>query len=458
MFPTLYSTRFRPRRYRPDGAGYWSGHLPFAADLIDAIKPSVLVELGTHYGESYFTFCQAIQERGVASRAYAVDNWTGDLHTGSYGSAVFESVSAHNAAHYSSFSTLLRMTFDEAAAHFEDQTIDLLHLDGCHTYDAVKHDFENWLPKVSPGGVVLIHDVEVRKDDFGVWKFWEELSSCFPSFAFHQSCGLGVLVNSQGDHVDNAFLAALVSGGADPQAIRDYYEFCAERLSHVSADTSDGVYKGQLYSPDDAGYSEERSAISDVFANQSAMVVFDVPVPRGRLRLDPVNCVSVIEISEIVVESPATGTVFWRFDSSQPDDIVCAGTALRIPDASRLTILSYGDDPQFYLPVIDIPEGTAMLRLRCCLRIEPGFSSAGQPFERCSAALAEAAGLSASLAQAQAELSELQASLDRVNLQLTRSRANQQAALQDIERSLSWKITSPLRYLGAFLTSGKRKD
>jgi hypothetical protein len=28
---------FQPRRYRPGGVGNWSGHLPFANDLIAAV-------------------------------------------------------------------------------------------------------------------------------------------------------------------------------------------------------------------------------------------------------------------------------------------------------------------------------------------------------------------------------------------------------------------------------------
>jgi hypothetical protein len=460
-FPNLYSTRFRPGRYRPDGMGYWSGHLPFAADLIDNAKPSVLVELGTHYGESYFGFCQAIQERRIDCTSYAVDNWTGDLHTGLYGSAVFEAVSAHNAAHYSSFSTLLRRSFDEAAGLFEDRTVDLLHLDGCHTYDAVKHDFETWLPKVSIGGIILIHDIDVRKDDFGVWRLWEEVSGCFPSFAFHHSCGLGVLINNQGDAVDTPFLAALVGGGSDPEGVREYYEFCAERLSHNRASARDGIYKCQLYSPGVAGYREERSVIADVFGDQPTSVELEVPVPNGTLRLDPVNCAAVVEISEIVVECAASGSVVWRLDSSRLDDILCAGTSFRLPDERRLIILSYGDDPQLHLPLIELPERTEMLRFRCCIRVDAGSNLANQLFERCWPTLVEVREsleqANAELTQANAELAKLRPSLDYSNSELERSRANYQAAVlrsATMQQSLSWKITAPLRRLGSLLRFG----
>ena len=455
MFPTLYSTRFHPRRLRPDGVGFWSGHLPFAADLIDLTKPSVLVELGTHYGESYFGFCQAILERGIQCRAYAVDNWTGDLHTGPYGSAVFEAVSAHNRVFYSSFSTLLRMTFDEAAARFEDGAVDLLHLDGCHTYDAIKHDFETWLPKVSLGGVVLIHDIDIQKGDFGAWRFWEEISSSFPSFAFHQSCGLGVVVNSRGSGVDNAFLAELMGAGSDPQGIREYYELCAERLSHAGSTVGDGIYKCQLYSPNIAGYVEERSAVSDVFADRPTAVVLDVPVPDGRLRLDPVNCPSVVDLSEIVVESVSSGQVIWKLESKGLDEVVCGGTCLRLPHESRLTILSFGDDPQLYLPLIEPPEGSEMLRLRCCIQVDPGFSSAGKSFERSLAALAAVEDLRRSLKDAHVEITQLRRSLDAVHLELAGSRARFQAALAAVRQSSSWKVTAPLRYLASLFRPDK---
>ena len=37
-------------------------------------------------------------------------------------------------------------------------TIDLLHIDAGHHYEAVKLDWDMWYPKVVPGGVILLHD------------------------------------------------------------------------------------------------------------------------------------------------------------------------------------------------------------------------------------------------------------------------------------------------------------
>lgn len=171
----------------------WVGHIPFAFWLIKALRPKNLVELGTHSGNSYFAFCQALARFSPGARAYAVDTWQGDAHAGHYSDEIFQDVHLFNRTHFAQFSTLMRMTFDDARAYFPDGEIDLLHIDGLHSYDAVKHDFDNWKSALSPRGVVLFHDTNVRERDFGVWRLWKELSESYPSFEFGHSNGLGVL-------------------------------------------------------------------------------------------------------------------------------------------------------------------------------------------------------------------------------------------------------------------------
>ena len=171
----------------------WSGHTPFAMWLISVIKPRLLVELGAYSGISYLAFCQAVEAAGIGTRCYAVDTWQGDEHAGYYGERIYQTLRQHHDPCYASFSTLMRQTFDEAVLHFSDASIDLLHIDGLHTYEAVRHDFETWMPKLTDRGVVLLHDTEVRQGDFGVWRFWEEISQKYPSISFQHSHGLGVL-------------------------------------------------------------------------------------------------------------------------------------------------------------------------------------------------------------------------------------------------------------------------
>jgi methyltransferase family protein len=176
---------------RPDSA--WLGHIPFAHWLVGAVRARSIVELGVFRGASYAAFCDATARFGFETRCYAVDTWVGDSHSGKYGEDVYADLASFNAAYFASFSTLMRMSFDEALPHFADGSIDLLHIDGFHTYEAVRHDFESWAPKLSDRAIVLFHDVAERRDDFGVWKLWEELRRDYPGSEFEHSHGLGVL-------------------------------------------------------------------------------------------------------------------------------------------------------------------------------------------------------------------------------------------------------------------------
>ena len=188
----LQSAIFSPYPFMEDSA--WIGHLPFANYLMQEIKPKIFVELGTHWGHSYFSFCQTVKDENLDSKCYAIDTWAGDNHAGNYDETIFIAAQNHNNALYSDFSTLIKMRFEDAIYSFADKSIDLLHIDGFHTYEAVKRDFETWLPKITPNGYILIHDIHERGRNFGVWKFWEELEEKYPNtFEFRHSHGLGVL-------------------------------------------------------------------------------------------------------------------------------------------------------------------------------------------------------------------------------------------------------------------------
>jgi GT2 family glycosyltransferase/glycosyltransferase involved in cell wall biosynthesis len=173
--------------------GPWAGHIPFARWLVKASKPRLLVELGTHTGNSFSAFCQAIDTLGLQTQAYAVDSWAGDSQTGYYDTNVYDELNTFISANYSQFATLLQSNFDDAITKFMPGSIDILHIDGLHTYEAVKHDYLTWFDLLSDRALVLFHDTRVRDRDFGVWRLWHELSALHPSFEFTHSNGLGIL-------------------------------------------------------------------------------------------------------------------------------------------------------------------------------------------------------------------------------------------------------------------------
>ncbi len=211
----------------------WHGHLPFGLWLVHTLKPRLIVELGVLQGDSYCAFCQAVQAAGLTTECFGVDTWAGDEHTGPYTEAVYAQLKTYHDPRYGHFSTLLRQTFDDALPQFQDGSVDLLHIDGLHTYSAVRHDFETWRPKLSESSVVLFHDCTEIQATFGVWRYWHELCREYPSFTFHHSHGLGVL--AVGKDIPDAVAPLFNSKPSDASGIRHIFENLGAAINQANA-------------------------------------------------------------------------------------------------------------------------------------------------------------------------------------------------------------------------------
>ncbi|MBV8072804.1 MAG: class I SAM-dependent methyltransferase [Acidobacteriaceae bacterium] len=390
---------FVPRRYRPGGQGTWSGHHAFAHDLIIELQPSLIVELGTHLGESYFSFCQSVFEGGLSCLCYAVDTWLGDPHSEFYDERVFQEVAEYNNANYRTFSYLLRSTFDAAVSQFAESTIDLLHIDGLHTYEAVKRDFEQWFPCVNPGGIVMLHDIAARHSDFGVWAFWRELEKEFrDTFAFHHSWGLGVLRKPGGNRECPRLLELLFHSPAPVrEALRRHYVLYAAFLDQALGNGSgagrsrETVLKPaglaaqppesesglrlttvQVYLCGNEEYSESNSLVENLEIGVEKEIVFEfVPPGSGSLRIDPADCPSLIEIYRLEVADAGSDGVMWSLqEDGASSNVEICGSALRCSGTGSqiLKLLSSGTDPQVKLPVLTVEN--RLIRLRIKLRVD----------------------------------------------------------------------------------------
>lgn len=121
--------------------------------------PVLLVEIGCYSGESTITFAAAFPDTKIIS----IDPWLPNFDTNdpvrqsqtdmSMAEKLFDARTLH-------FKNVVKFkdTHQKAVKSFGCNTIDLLYLDGAHSYAATKEAILTWLPKVRPNGFVAGHD------------------------------------------------------------------------------------------------------------------------------------------------------------------------------------------------------------------------------------------------------------------------------------------------------------
>ncbi len=168
----------------------WLGHMKFAFFIVNLLKPSVIVDLGVDFGHSTFSFASAQQ-----GTVFGIDSFEGDIQSGIKNTLnivnklkndlVLQDLLIDNIK-------FIKGYFDDIFNHF-DQTIDILHIDGLHTIEAVSNDYNKWITKTSDNAVILFHDVMSYPDSVG--KVFNDIQ--YPKFYFTHSAGLGVVCKTQ---------------------------------------------------------------------------------------------------------------------------------------------------------------------------------------------------------------------------------------------------------------------
>ncbi len=213
---------------------YWEGHRDFAYDLLHFVRPARLVELGSQYGCSLFTFCQAVRDFKLNTEINAVDMWSGDIGAEITGEEVYALVQKTAETYYPDVNLhLFQMRFDQALPEFADESIDILHIDGGHTFEDVERDFTTWLPKLTENGIVLFHDVYSPIDQ-GSCDHWEKTKKeydCY--FDFTHSCGLGVLFPKGRYWYDKLEEAGFFKYYKDLYFYRAKYKYTQERFDEL---------------------------------------------------------------------------------------------------------------------------------------------------------------------------------------------------------------------------------
>src|ERR1041385_1674635 len=144
--------RFAPKRTVP---GPGTRHVALEYDLVEGLRPTLVVDLGAGDAASFFAYCQSMIDHDIDGSCYAFDPW--DDAPGTLPEATLDAVMAHGRAHYPGISYFVSMAPAHARRHFDEETIDLLRVDGTRPDVIAGADVEAWFRRVRPGGVIAWH-------------------------------------------------------------------------------------------------------------------------------------------------------------------------------------------------------------------------------------------------------------------------------------------------------------
>jgi hypothetical protein len=147
----------------------WRGHGEWAAKLVEKLKPKVTVDLGVDFGFSTFSFAYP-----NIGKVYGIDWFMGDQHSGYRDT--YETVKSTYDEITKRYGidniTFIKSDFKEAAKNWSE-SIDILHIDGEHSYESVSSNFSDFQGFLHDDSVVLFHDT--LSFPLTVGKFFNEL-------------------------------------------------------------------------------------------------------------------------------------------------------------------------------------------------------------------------------------------------------------------------------------------
>ena len=146
-------------------------------ELVCQQAPARVLEIGTARGGTLYLWTQGANEDATLVSV--------DLPGGDFGGAYPQC----RVPFYQAFARKRQHLYLERAdshqpetlqlitQRFDCEAVDFAFIDGDHTYEGVKADFEDYGPLVRPGGIIAFHDILYREDEptIRVDKLWTEL-------------------------------------------------------------------------------------------------------------------------------------------------------------------------------------------------------------------------------------------------------------------------------------------
>lgn len=170
----------------------------FLAQVV-ARPPRVVVEIGTASGGMFHALCQTAQPDAEIisidlAPARALGDRCQDVDRAVFGSFAW----AAQRCHFIRGSSLAYSTLQALKDQLAGRRIDLLFIDGCHEYAAVKSDFERYSDLVAPDGRIALHDIAVFPQSHGagmdVGVVWNEIKAQYPAHEIIEPAGARSLV------------------------------------------------------------------------------------------------------------------------------------------------------------------------------------------------------------------------------------------------------------------------
>lgn len=169
--------------------------------LVRSMKPKVCVEIGSARGKSACFIGMALKDNGFG-KLYAIDPHCKTAWND------FDSVDTYpimkRNLQYLQIENQVYIIRDysENVARWWNLPIDLLFIDGDHSYEGVKKDFELFHRFVSPFGLIIFHDTlwdlmpnhPSYRSDMGVPQFVEELrKQGYPIITLNKDYGVSIV-------------------------------------------------------------------------------------------------------------------------------------------------------------------------------------------------------------------------------------------------------------------------
>jgi glycosyltransferase involved in cell wall biosynthesis len=152
----------------------WTTENELNALFNEAKKNESIVEIGSWKGRSTHALLS-----GNTGIVYAVDHWKGTESDGDAHKEAFvdsDAVYMQFVGNVGMFPNLkvMKMSSEEASLKFEDNSIDMVFIDGDHSYEAVKKDIELWLPKVKK--IICGHDYNFKGVETAVNEAFDKIN------------------------------------------------------------------------------------------------------------------------------------------------------------------------------------------------------------------------------------------------------------------------------------------